>query len=177
MPEWLIPTTILIATLPNTSQPGAVSVSPAWILVALAIASGLIAAGKWIGNVNSDRTSFKEFMKEIRTDIKKILGYVGPRLADNESPVVLNALGKKVSEAMGVKVWAKETAPGLLGEVAGWKEYRVYEFCTEYAKNLELTEEQEDIARTLAYEHGFQPEQVRTAYAIELRDALLADVK
>ena len=39
---------------------------------------------------------------------------------------------------------------------------------------MDLTDKQQDIARSLAYEHGFRPEQVRTAYAIELRDALLA---
>lgn len=150
------------------------SFNPTWLLLVLAVAGALVAIGKWIGSVNTDRTSFKAFMAEMREDIKKILGYVGPSLSTNDSPVVLNALGKKVSEAMGIKAWAEETAPSLADQVAGLKEHRIYEFCTEHVEKMDLTEEQQDQAKALAYEHGFIPEKVRTAYAIELRDALLA---
>ena len=68
-------------------------------------------------------------MAEVRTDIKKILGYVGPSLATNESPAVLNELGKKISEKMDIESWAKDTAPTLLEKVVGLKEHRVYDFC------------------------------------------------
>lgn len=150
------------------------SFNPAWILAAIAIGFAVFRIGKWVGGVNTDRDSFKEFMVEVRDDIKKILGYVGPSLAKNESPMVLNELGKKVSEAMGIKAWATETAPSLVEKVAGLKEHRIYEFCTEHVEKMELTEEQRDLAKALAYEHGFVAKAVRTAYAIELRDALLA---
>ena len=79
---------------------------------------------EWRGRVNTDRDAFKKFMEEVRSDIKKILGYVGPRLSTNESPVVLNELGKEVSAAMGIKAWAKDAAPALLGEIADWREHR-----------------------------------------------------
>lgn len=42
------------------------------IIAILAIATALISIGKWVGTVNSDRTSFKVFMKEVREDIKEV---------------------------------------------------------------------------------------------------------
>lgn len=38
----------------------------------LAVLITFFQAGKWVGNVNSDRTNFEEFMSEIRDDIKAI---------------------------------------------------------------------------------------------------------
>ena len=155
---------------------------PTWvaILISATVAAGIAIGrwtwklGEWKGGINSDRDTFKEFMKEVRDKLDRIFERLPPPgLSTTDSPVVLNALGKKVSEAMDIKAWAKDVAPGLLERVAGWKEHRVYEFCTEHAKGLDLTEEQQDIAKALAYEHGFRADEVRTAYAIELRDALL----
>ena len=156
---------------------------PTWvaILISASVVAG-VAVGRWLwklaewkGGVNTDQDNFKAFMKEIRSKLDQIfIRLPPPGLSTNESPVVLNELGKKVSGAMGIKVWAEKTAPTFLEKVEGWKEHLVYDFCTDHAETLDLTEEQQDVAKALAYEHGFRPEQVRTAYAIELRDALLA---
>ena len=44
---------------------------PRVIVSVMAAISGI---GYWVGQVNSDRKSLKEFMDEIRKDIKDILG-------------------------------------------------------------------------------------------------------
>lgn len=45
-----------------------------WHLIATFVALGgiLLTVGIWIGNVNSDRKSFKEFMKEVKTELKSL---------------------------------------------------------------------------------------------------------
>ena len=42
-----------------------------WWVFAFVVA--VLAVGKWVGHVNSDRSKFNEFMKEVRDDIKTIL--------------------------------------------------------------------------------------------------------
>ena len=147
MPTWLA---ILIGAVVMLT-----GVLGTWGTLGLKIRERWEGNARWKGQVDADRKSFTEFMQEVRTDIKKILGYVGPRLSTPGSPVVLNELGKKVSGAMGIKAWAKDTAPGLLEEIADRKEHQIYDFCVEYAKNMDLTEEQIDISKALAYEHWF----------------------
>ena len=110
---------------------------PTWvaILISASVVAG-VAVGRWLwklaewkGRVNTDRDNFKAFMKEIRSRLDQIfIRLPPPGLSTNESPVVLNELGKKVSEAMGIKVWAEKTAPTFLEKVEGWKEHRVYGF-------------------------------------------------
>ena len=60
-----------------------------WVvfLSLLSVAAGAIFAfGQWKGKVDSDRTLFKEFMTEIRNDIKEILRRLPPPAVDANSP-------------------------------------------------------------------------------------------
>ncbi len=46
--------------------------TPLIIIATMAVGTGLIKFGQWMDSVNSDRSEFKEFMQEIRNDIKEI---------------------------------------------------------------------------------------------------------
>ena len=50
--------------------------------IALGIAGLIFGIGAWVGAVNADRRSFKEFMTEVRDDLKKILARLPPRVKD-----------------------------------------------------------------------------------------------
>ena len=72
-----------------------------WIasLSLLSVAAGAIFAfGRWKGRVDSDRASFKEFMTEVRNDIKEILRRLPSLTVDAHSPLRLADLGKPISE-------------------------------------------------------------------------------
>ena len=42
---------------------------PLIILATMAVGTGLVKLGQWMDSVNSDRSEFKEFMQEIRSEI------------------------------------------------------------------------------------------------------------
>ena len=72
----------------------------AWLIPSViaglaAIGGGLFKAGGWFSNVNSDRKSFKEFMDEIRGDIKEILLRLPPLTVASSSPLRLTDFGEK----------------------------------------------------------------------------------
>lgn len=46
--------------------------TPLIIIATMAVGTGLVKLGQWMNSVNSDRSAFKEFMQEIRSDIKEI---------------------------------------------------------------------------------------------------------
>lgn len=59
---------------------------PEWLPAATAftLVTALVGIGIWIGGVNSDRENFKEFMREVRDDIKTILSRLPPPEAESE---------------------------------------------------------------------------------------------
>lgn len=72
----------------------------------LAVLTTTFMAGVWVGKVNSDKTSFKELMSEIREDIKairedinNIFSRLPPILISSGNPMKLAEMGEKVSES------------------------------------------------------------------------------
>lgn len=49
--------------------------------------------GRWVGHVNSERREFREFMDEMREDIKTILSRLPGNPVLQESPIPLNKRG------------------------------------------------------------------------------------
>ena len=45
---------------------------PAAVIAAIAVGVALVRIGAWIGRVDSDRESFKEFMDAVRGDFKEV---------------------------------------------------------------------------------------------------------
>ena len=63
----------------------------------VAVIGLVFAVGIWKGKVDSDRTNFKDFMKEVRDDIKTILSRLQTPEATRSSPLRLTDFGKDLS--------------------------------------------------------------------------------
>ena len=94
----------------------------------LAVLITFFQAGKWVGNVNSDRTKFEEFMSEIRDDEKKFVTHLPPNLTSSTSPIKLTELGEKVSKSTNAKEWAIKVAKELFEETEGKDAFEIQEF-------------------------------------------------
>ena len=160
MAEWLNTPLIVIAVLAVVSAIG-----------------GLIwKVATWKTKVDDDRSIFKStlesFMKEIRDDIKTILGRMDPAVASRASPLSLNKLGKSIAEEMGTYQWATNLAPTLLDKVKGMEPFQIDEFCDQYVYS-ELTDHWQGVVAATAYSKGLTRGDVRTVFHITLRDELL----
>ena len=94
--------------------------TPVIVIVVLAMMGGAVRLGRWMGEVNTDRTNFKEFMREIRDDIKdirqeisRIFGRLPPSSVADGSPLRLTDLGESISASLEARDWAARTAPPL----------------------------------------------------------------
>ena len=56
------------------------------VVVLLAICGGVFKIGRWVDRIEADQDAFKDFMREIRDDIKKIISKLPP------TPVTGNSL-------------------------------------------------------------------------------------
>lgn len=116
----------------------------------------VFGSGRWVGGVNADRTAFKQFMEEIRSDIEEVLSRLAPVTVARGSPVRLTDLGREISSALDVKAWASGQADTLLERAWEMKEHEVYDLCTR---------------------HGIEVEKVQDVYTIELRDEPIERLK
>ena len=146
------------------------------VIVVLALIFGI---GKWVGGVNSDRDSFKTFMKgvqgeleRIRASIEQILLRLPPVTVAHSSPIALTDLGEKVSHELDAPGWAERTAPKLVADIEGQDSYMIQQTCFEYAGD-KLDADMEARVRSCAYENGLDREQVVNVLAVVLRDRLL----
>ena len=155
--------------------------SPLLVMALLAAVGLIFTIGKWVGGVNSDRKSFKEFMTEIRKEIikihdniKGILDRLPPTTIARSSPLTLTSLGRHVSQALDARGWAEQTAPTLADRTKGQDPYTIQEACFTYvADEFQPDAGMEAKIRACAFENGIEREQVVRVLAVELRDQLL----
>lgn len=160
-----------------------------WHMVTAAAA--LIGIGAWVGSVNSDRKNFREFMIEVRDDIKEILARIQPSATGSKSPIQLTTMGEEISVEIGAKSWASHIASSLADDLKGKSEYEIQEACFEHARNIPLKETRSSFqvhtanpyatpelhASLLfrsAYKHGIKIEGVLEVLGVELRDAVFS---
>lgn len=86
----------------------------------------IFGIGVWVGAVNADRRSFKEFMTEVRDDLKKVLSRLPPRVYAGDSPIELTDLGRNISTRLNGKEWAEEHATNLREKIKGREPYEVH---------------------------------------------------
>ncbi len=150
--------------------------NPVTYLLIISIASALITIGIWIGNVNSDRTTCKKFIEEIRNKIDTILGRLPGPLIAKSSPLSLSELGASVSREIGAKDVAKNLSPEIKDRVLGKEPYEVHDICWDYVKyEFKPSNELFKKIKAYAYEKGFPSGMVFEVIAIELRDILLKE--
>ena len=158
----------------NSAPP---SIHPGWVVggvtLLIAVVVFIFKAGDWYGKVNTDRSNFREFMDEVRTDIKKILGYVGPEAIVGSSPLRLTDLGNKIAKEVDAESWTEELLLKVSGEAENKSPYEIQEFCFQYAQELVPTPEQRLALHRTAYDNGVETLTVRRVLAIVLRDKLL----
>ena len=149
-------------------------VIPSIIVSALAVGALIFRVGKRVGSVEPDRKDFREFIKEVRDDIKEILGRLPPSSVARGSPLPLTDLGRRISETLSAREWAEETASAIADRAQDKQPYEIQEFCFDYIKK-EFSPAAELEARIgmCAYENGIDRDEVLNVLAIELRDVLM----
>lgn len=119
--------------------------------------------GEWKGRTDDSVSAIKDTIREIREDIKKILG----------SPLRLTELGEEISRRLDARSWATETASVLLPEVRGKQAFQVDEFCETYVQTRLSEEWKTEVARC-AYELGRDRESILSVLRVVLREELLS---
>ena len=161
-----------------------------WMVVlGLAAAGAIVKVSMWVGSVNSDRASFKEFIDkiekklddlvrrvdEIGNDVAGIKGQIKPAATSGQSPVQLTDYGQEVSNKLKIRQWAEHEADRLTGTVKGKQEFEIFDACKEYVGNhFERDSDFNAFVRAGAYDIGREKEVVFEVCAVELRDAVLA---
>lgn len=163
-----------------------------WLAAAATVAISLLSftffIGRWVGrinqkvddvneNLNTTNTTLNSFMKEVRNDIKTILGRLPPPTLGHNSPLRLTDLGREVSRELEATAWAQHLVVALQGELSGKPDYEVHEFCFDYVRDYQPAPEMDSQIKACAYEHGIDREAVLNVLAIELRDALLVKLE
>ncbi len=148
------------------------------IAIVTAIVATIGGAGYWIGQVNSDRRSFKKFIAEVRSDIraiqkdvKAILRGLPRRFVVGASPVTLTDLGERAAEILNARQWANEQAKPLLAKCKGLKEYEIYGLCQKYVMDTKST--WPDNMAECAFEFGTPVKPLTDVLTVVLRDELL----
>ena len=164
---------------------------PEWLSFAglvtllLAFMAGVAKLSRWSGQVDTDRSNFKNFIKEIRSDIKEIrsdmkemsaaisgiLGRLSPRVLAESSPLRLTKYGRKVAKDSGMDKLSRKVAPRILGKVRKFEPFEIHEYCSEYVKKL-TGQEQVKISRG-SYDVGLPKEDMEAILGVLLRDELL----
>ena len=119
--------------------------------------------GEWKGRTDDSVSAIKDTIREIREDIKKILG----------SPLRLTEFGEEISRRLDARSWATETASVLLPEVRGKQAFQVDEFCETYVQTRLSEEWKTEVARC-AYELGRDRESILSVLRVVLREELLS---
>ncbi len=141
------------------------------VIIGLALAGLVIRLAVWYGAVNSDRKNFKEFMEEIREDIKAILSRLPPSPVASGSPLHLTEFGEKISKEIGAEHWPEDVAPSLLNKVGGKEPFEIDRFCVDYVERLG-PEWNRKIAES-SYEFGIKESGIKSVLHVVLRDEIL----
>ena len=148
-------------------------VNPLWIIAAIAVIGVVYGIGEWTGNVNSDRKSFKTFMKDIRKKIDEILERLPPRTETAASPIRLTDFGLRISEQVRATELARELAHRLRARVEGLEDYDIQETCLTFVENeYEPIPEVDARIKKVAFDNGLERRQVLRVIGLELRDIL-----
>ncbi len=141
------------------------------VIIGLAIAGLVIRLAVWYGAVNADRKNFKEFMEEIRKDVKAILSRLPPSPVASDSPLRLTKFGTEIAEEIEAQSWAERLAPSLMHEVGGKEPFEIDRFCIDYVERLG-PEWDRKIAKS-SYEFGIKESGIKSVLHVVLRDEIL----
>lgn len=152
-----------------------------YIVAILLIGGAIWKIASWAAKVDRGEADFRDFVKEIKADIKEIQGQIREifkRLPPVEitglSPLGLTDFGRDISKSVGGVAWATRTAPSLKNRVKDLEAFEIQQFCFDHtAASDTFDDEMNRAIEKSAYEVGAKREQVLRVLAIELRDKLL----
>lgn len=141
------------------------------VIIGLAIAGLVIRLAVWYGAVNADRKNFKEFMEEMRKDVKAILSRLPSPPVSSDSPLRLTKFGTEIAEDIEAQSWAERLAPSLVHELVGKEPFEIDRFCIDYVENLG-PEWDRKIAKS-SYEFGIEESGIKSVLQVVLREEIL----
>ena len=155
--------------------------NPVWILVFLAVATGVYKIGKWVDRKDSDGETFNKFMDEVRDtlaeidkNIKSIFLRLNPDVVKRGSPIQLTELGVRVSQSISATLIAEDIISGLDVDFVNMTDYELQEFATNYAQTKFNPEPKLAVLLSdCAFQEGIPIESVYAVIGIELRDKLI----
>ena len=147
--------------------------TPVIILAVLGVGALIWKIGKWMGEVDADRSRFKDFIKEIREDIKKILRRLPSSTTAGARPIRLTSLGKSIAGEIDADGWADTLVTHLKTEIVASRSMRFKSFPMDYAQATEPPPERLLQVYSAAYRHGVDVSEVRRVLGVVLRDKLL----
>jgi len=152
-------------------------------VVILGLIGAAIKFGTWKGRVDSDRKFFKKFIeevkddiKEVQSDIKKILTRLGKSPFRIASPIQLTEFGERISDDLEIEKWAQGQVECIPSKVFEMPEFELFDQCIEYVERQFDNSDDESFKRKIreeAYTFGLDTEQMRTVYAVVLRNKLI----
>ena len=156
-----------------------------WSLVTaiLAIIGVVWSIAYWVSKVNSDRSSFKEFMNKVSGQLEKISADIlslkvqlKGKTIESKSPYNLSKLGVEVSDEISGKKIAEKLSVKFIDKAKKLDtKYEIQDLCFRFAHG-EYEPENQDlrIMQECAYNKGITIKEVKDVIAIELRDILIA---
>lgn len=156
---------------------------PGTYILVIAIGTIIWKIARWVERISSDNEKFNEFMRNtagdiqnIKTNIAKIFGKLSPASIAEGSPLQLTELGERISQTLGAREWARDTALTLDEKIKELSPYDIQEFCFDYAKNVLVPSNQlESKIKMCAYENAIERDAVLDVLAVELRNQLLSN--
>ena len=148
-----------------------------WLAILGVIGTAVVYIAKyfyWKGHVDSDLNSFKEFMQEVRMDIKKILERLPPRTVTPGSPLKLTSFGERIAQRFGAQKWAKEQIASVAESerLVELEPYQIDVLCKRYVED-ELNVEDRDNIQACAYSNGIEFDDVAQVLKVVLRQEII----
>jgi len=151
----------------------ALGISVTLVLAAIGFA---FKFGKWYGEVNTDRSNFKDFMNEVRTKLDRIFERLPPPppLAP-DSPIRLTDLGQCISRETGAEEWADGESQTIFDKTEGKDQFEIQTIAFEHALSFAPSEELLARMRASAFDNGLELDGVRRVLGVVLRDRILSE--
>ena len=158
----------------------------AWIVVAIlgltiTVGGAIIKFSRWTAVVDADRNQFREFIREIRDDIKEIFKRLpGEPVEKVTSPISLTDYGKELSQFINASKIADIQITKVKKAVENFNAYQIQEYCFSFSKDdlvNELKANHADLYNKIhevAFEQGIDVEKLTRVIALELRDKILS---
>ena len=151
-------------------------------VVILAIIGGIVSVIYWVAGTTKDVSTLKQFMAEIREDIRKIFERLPERGVVAGSPLRLTEKGRKMADLVDAEKWAEDVVVMLLSKARGQAHWEIDQMCHNYIRLGELASDDdrdwvEQSVGKIAFSFGTDREDAQNVLQVVLRDAVIAKLE